>query len=139
MDDRLYECEWIELADGRFRCRHCGMFRRLRTRRSCPARISYSPAEYKSLVERYRTFREALKRWDEAGRPVRSADEVELIFRQYCQSCEEYQGSQCRVCGCRVRSGQDVISQAVGAIDERWRAVANKLAMATEHCPLGRW
>jgi hypothetical protein len=72
-------------------------------------------------------YTRALSRWIKAGRPVRSNVETKKIFELFCEPCEAYdaQSSACRHCGCRV--------SPVAA------ALHNKIAMATEECPLGRW
>lgn len=73
-----------------------------------------------ALLGRY-TF--AVFRWLRAGCPTRDDATVERLLA-VCQSCEFHADGHCRVCGCRVSRGA---------------AVANKLRMATESCPLGRW
>ena len=61
------------------------------------------------------------------GMPTRSDAEVAAIFATHCQPCEHYDpaAQTCAVCGCRVRQS--------GA------ALLNKIKMATERCPKGRW
>ena len=74
----------------------------------------------------YRYIR-AGSRWIKAGRPVRSDVETKKIFELFCEPCTAYdaQTSTCRHCGCRI-SPVTV-------------APLNKIAMATEECPLGKW
>lgn len=69
----------------------------------------------------------AVKRWVAAGRPARPPEEVERLFRDHCSVCELYdkENHACKNCGCSV--------SADGA------PLANKISMATEKCPLGRW
>ena len=71
------------------------------------------------------TYAEALARWITAGRPVRSDAEVVDIHRFLCRPCPFYHRDKCRECGCRVRLDGP--------------AVLNKIKMATEHCPKGKW
>jgi hypothetical protein len=77
-----------------------------------------------SLAYRYTR---ALSRWIKAGRPVRNEEEIERIFETFCMPCEDYdmKSSVCLHCGCRV-------SLATAA-------PLNKIAMATEECPLEKW
>jgi len=72
-------------------------------------------------------YARALSRWIKAGRPVREEAEIEQIFETYCKPCEAYdvESSSCCHCGCRVN-----LMKA---------ATLNKIAMATEECPLGKW
>jgi len=68
----------------------------------------------------------ALVRWAAAGFPVRSQAEVEQILHDHCNaSCEAFADGRCSECGCRVNASR--------------LAVANKIKMATEKCPKGRW
>ena len=59
--------------------------------------------------------------------PTRSDAEVAAIFATHCRPCEHYDptAQTCTVCGCHVRQG--------GA------ALLNKIKMATERCPKGKW
>ena len=70
---------------------------------------------------------QALLRWSLAGFPTRSPDETEQIEREHCQPCKHYveDGARCRKCGCRVNNN--------------WLPVINKIRMATESCPVGKW
>lgn len=72
-------------------------------------------------------YARSLSRWIKAGRPVRSEDEILGIFTTYCQECEfmDHDYSRCKVCGCHV-----------GTIPS---PLLNKIAMATENCPEGKW
>ena len=70
-------------------------------------------------------YTRALYRWIKAGRPVRSEEEIKRIFENCCKPCEAYEEGKCRHCGCHVNL------LAVG--------LQNKIAMATEECPLDTW
>ena len=72
-----------------------------------------------------RHYAMALARWAKAGFPVREQAEVERIEREICRPCEKYVDGRCKQCGCRVTASS--------------LAVANKIKMATENCPLGKW
>ena len=86
-----------------------------------------SPGPPPMLSKRLRTYLTALRRWVKAGRPTRTDADVEAILAEHCRPCEQYdaQHQACNECGCRVTAG------AV--------AITNKLRMATETCPLGKW
>ena len=67
-------------------------------------------------------------RWIAAGRPMRTADKIAAIF-EICRECEHFQAKNerngtCGLCGCRLK-------QTGGLL--------NKIAMATESCPAGKW
>ena len=69
----------------------------------------------------------AVRRWVANGRPTRSKEEVAALFETHCKGCEMYDHKKhaCKSCGCQVAGEGDPLE--------------NKLAMATEHCPLGRF
>jgi hypothetical protein len=66
----------------------------------------------------------ARRRWKDAGRPLRSPQEIQQIHDTYCVPCEEFDGKACGKCGCGIK---------------RAGTFLNKLAWATEKCPLGKW
>ena len=68
----------------------------------------------------------AVAKWVKAGRPVRSDDEVERIFRTHCRPCSRFvpQSRVCRICGCYLDGDTPV---------------TNKIKMATEHCGRYKW
>ena len=70
-------------------------------------------------------YTRALSRWIKEGRPVREEGEIKRIFETHCKPCEDYDGTVCHHCGCRVN-----LTKA---------AMLNKIAMATEECPMGKW
>jgi len=82
------------------------------------------PPGYFDMAFRYTR---ALSRWIKAGRPVRSEEEITRIFETFCEPCEarDAESSSCRYCGCRVNLTQS--------------AMMNKIAMATEECPVDKW
>lgn len=79
------------------------------------------------LRRRVLRWAEAVARWTKAGQPVRKDSEVELIFSEICGKCRDFdeKRSRCRICGCRLGKGKG--------------ALLNKVRMATEDCPLGKW
>jgi hypothetical protein len=80
-----------------------------------------------TLKRRIVSYAKAVGRWAGAGRPVRDEGEVRRIFERLCRPRERFDGRRgtCKVCGCRVRKSGS--------------ALVNKIKMATEHCPEGKW
>lgn len=69
----------------------------------------------------------AVGKWIAAGRPVRNQDEIDSAF-DVCKGCEFYkpagaESGSCGKCGCYVNR----------------RGMLNKIRMATESCPVGKW
>ncbi len=80
-------------------------------------------------------YLKAIAAWREAGYPERSDEEVRRIYEDYCRLCDQFSEEQqaCEVCGCYVRGDEEGL---IGLL--KWvhgRAIANKIRMATEHCP----
>jgi len=67
----------------------------------------------------------ALTKWATAGWPTRDKTTVAEWYEHRCRPCESFQNDRCRVCGCGVRASG--------------LAVFNKIKMATERCPKGKW
>lgn len=66
----------------------------------------------------------ALARWTADGMPTRGQAEVERL-EAVCRECEHYRKGRCAKCGCCVNKSRV--------------AVLNKIRMATESCPAGKW
>ena len=83
--------------------------------------------EKQSIFNLAYRYTRALSRWIKAGRPVRSEEDIRQIFESICEPCEGYdaKSSSCLHCGCRVNLAN--------------AAMLNKIAMATEECPLSKW
>lgn len=79
-----------------------------------------------NIINRAVRYSKALTRWLASGRPTRSAKEINKIL-QICQACSNYDHDKkiCKICGCRLSRDP--------------RAWQNKIAMATEHCPICKW
>ena len=75
------------------------------------------------LLIRGWNFAAAMARWTLAGMPRRTQAEIEERLA-ICQACPSLQNNHCIKCGC--------------ACVEQNRLV-NKLALATEKCPEGKW
>ena len=84
-------------------------------------------SELPNFFNRTYRYARALTRWIKAGRPIRDNAEIERIFETCCKPCEAYdtKSSSCCCCGCRVNRAT--------------AAALNKIAMATEECPLDKW
>lgn len=80
-----------------------------------------------SFGEKVTNYFGAIRRWVAHGRPTRSKEEIEQLFNEHCKGCERYDEEKhaCKNCGCVVSTDSSPL--------------ANKLAMATESCPLGRF
>ena len=121
-------CDWkARKKDERYRlkCRRCGTVRISKTtkyRRLCPESKETPPP-----IQRLRSYAKATARWIAAGRPKRSDSEVTRIYDEVCTPCSDFdkERESCRICGCRVSKSR--------------RALLNKLRMATESCPAGKW
>ena len=81
--------------------------------------------ETRNIVNLAYRYTRALSRWIKAGRPVREEAEIKRIFETYCELCDDYDGTVCRHCGCRVNRSK--------------AATLNKIAMAMEECPMEKW
>jgi hypothetical protein len=70
---------------------------------------------------------DAIKVWIQKGRPRRSDEEVARIFEEHCKGCLRFdpETQSCKSCGCVVAANGHPLN--------------NKISMATESCPLGRW
>ena len=121
----MSDCDPV-CVDGEYVCKTCGwgQGKRLQQpfRRNCGHSV-HGP----SVRQKMASWCGAVHRWKEAGRPVRPISEVQRIYRDVCRSCEhiDANGRACTVCGCRVNTSK--------------RAKLNKIRMAPEHCPIGKW
>ena len=72
-------------------------------------------------------YARAVQRWIKAGRPVRDDARVAEIYDTKCRPCRHFDQNRetCTICGCFVRRSGS--------------ALRNKIKMATEHCPEGKW
>lgn len=79
------------------------------------------------LFNQVKNYSKAVYKWVASGLESRTDEEVEKIFQEYCSTCEKYDKDKqvCLHCGCKIQTGGIAIS--------------NKLKMASEHCPLGKW
>lgn len=80
-----------------------------------------------TILEKAGHLTVAIARWSRSGFKCRTDEEVAQIYRAHCGPCDarDQEVDACRLCGCNVRS--------------EGIAVRNKLKMATEKCPRGKW
>lgn len=78
-------------------------------------------------------YTQAVWKWTQAGRPKRTAKEIEERF-EICKRCPQFEQlkgkpwrGRCGVCGCYL-----------GRHKNRF-VIGNKIAMKTEKCPEGKW
>ena len=66
-------------------------------------------------------------KWRAAGSPMRTDEQVNEIAK-ICYDCERFQNDTCLECGCPILNAQN-----------EKKPKRNKLRLATEECPLGKW
>lgn len=141
------KCEFVPLERGtmaRRRCVHCGfptMPHAGPVRRRCSATDRDSrPYEPPNALQQVTNYQRAIRRWMKAGRPERSEAEALAIFEGHCQSCDMLNKGTCthKECGCTVRGTSSTLVKIGHAMGVP-AALTNKLRMATESCPLGKW
>ena len=137
------DCEAWGQAVNDEACSLCPVRVMLRAKKGCKGKPDTSPVtesleqppvetldaipDYPAMSLQMWLYKEALLRWNRAGRPVRSAEEVDNILTTHCKECDWYDASakRCKGCGCKVTTSSV--------------AIFNKLKMATEKCPKGLW
>lgn len=80
-----------------------------------------------TIVEKTKHITKALTRWALSGFRCRTDEQIAAIYRDHCLRCgfRDPGADACRLCSCKVRT--------------EGIAVRNKLKMATESCPRGKW
>jgi len=80
-----------------------------------------------NLLNKAVNYATAMRKWVAAGSPVRTDEEISAIFDEHCNKCAMFDKVRgvCNSCGCPASKDQP--------------AIRNKLKMATEACPLGRF
>lgn len=112
-------------AKTHWRCVNCG--RAIKLPRSVPAVFWPGCPANADVPPLYRRAWSFLKAWTlhiVAGRPATPAHLRDLRLK-ICQGCEHYDGTLCRKCGCGIKSR------------EAW--MTDKLSMAGQSCPVGKW
>ncbi len=109
----------------KFRCKNCEYHHKSKypphmIHRQC------AKAPPSGVLSRLSRYARAVKRWTEAGKPVRTDEQVEAIFA-ICQACPHINEARtkCKLCRCKLNIGKN--------------ARFNKIRMATERCPANKW
>ncbi len=142
-------CPFTRDAKGHLKCPDCHWIYKGKAtapRRNCPKSPDITEAAQRLgiTIDDINHWSHALAKWKRAGYPVRTQAEVERIERECCRPCDQYVPDtgawvgtlvkwitgtatygRCKVCRCGVSTSRV--------------AVANKLAMATEGCPEGKF
>ena len=84
---------------------------------------SAAPSNLPPMLIRGWNFAAAMARWALAGLPRRSKAEISERLA-ICQTCDYLQNNVCTHCGCQCVEQNQLM---------------NKLAIATERCPEGKW
>lgn len=95
-----------------------------------------NPPDAPTTVRKIRKYSAAVNRWRKAGCPVRTAAEVEIIYRDLCCPCIDFdkEHETCRLCGCRLRPGGVLVGLLRRFVGEVATALMAKIHMKTEHC-----
>lgn len=142
------DCILHRNANGHLECCDCHWIYKGKAenpRRNCPNSPDLNEARERLgiSVDDMKHWTQALARWTRAGFPMRTQAEIERIEREHCRPCDQYvvdekawlgklvgwitgtRYGRCKVCGCGVSKSR--------------LAVANKIAMKSEHCKEGKW
>lgn len=138
----------ITEAIDTYRCVRCGSVITTKSgkiRRTCTEPSATPVMHAPSLPAKVSHYVTAVQRWRQAGSPVRSDAEVSAIFEHHCSRCSFYANGICRheSCGCNVgppdKSSLLLEIAALAGVRQPAQAMTNKLKMATEKCPIGKW
>ena len=80
------------------------------------------------LVDKVGNYLFAIRQWVAQGCPNRTPEEIKNLYETHCLNCDrrDPETDSCKNCGCALSA-------------TTLEPLKNKLAMATEHCPLGRF
>lgn len=134
----MVQCDFRKLPDGRCRCENCGFLTEPTNHSPSRIRRPCSPTRNPSIppiATRAANYARAVSRWQAAGRPERTDAEVDAIFRDFCSTCSLLVDGKCSACGCPVKPSKDD-GTGMGRMS---KALANKIRMGTERCPVGKW
>lgn len=142
----MTNCPFQLNADGLWQCPDCGWIYprpgpRRSPRRNCPKSPDITEAAERLGItgDDIKHWAQSLAKWMRAKFPMRTPEQVDYCLH-ICVKCKEFIpsnpkctgetcrikiGGYCKACGCRVSKSRVAIS--------------NKLAMATEACPKGKW
>lgn len=119
-------CDFEKVGDELYQCKVCGLKIHSKDPSKIYATCHGEPRRKPSIFQQATNYAKAVARHISNGMETRSDVEVSDILST-CRKCEDYlpEESRCRVCGCRLSNGES--------------AFTNKLRMASEKCPKGRW
>jgi len=122
--ERPVGCPYLHKAHGKTLCSLTGLSTDAETCERCDSETRKYESSGSGKVVRYLG---AIRRWVVNGRPTRTSKEIHRLFEQNCKQCVRFDSEKhsCKSCGCSVNTSGTPL--------------ANKLAMATERCPLGRF
>jgi len=111
----------LDANDKKIRC-SCGHIEELGSR-------AIARKKSPGIFRRASNYLTAMKAWEAAGKPTRSQREITEILDNHCRLCRWYNAEKkiCshHNCGC--------------AVNEKSKGWVNKIAAATESCPIGKW
>jgi len=95
----------IEDVDGyhAYKCKGCGVVIVNRSKFPDEKIIQRHKCQPPSLIARGRSFLEERKRWHREKKPTRTDEEVEQLYKKFCENCEYRSGKICSICGCFLR------------------------------------
>ena len=107
--------------------RICGVTNLPVTAEICNRCAKDTKDETPKLLDKAINYATAVRKWVAAGKPERTQEEMEAIWNDHCSNCRMYDKVRkvCNSCGCPASTDQP--------------SLKNKLKMATEACPLGRF
>ena len=116
-----------EFRHGRGGAKKCGVTGLSVTPDQCGRCAKESKMETARLMDKVMNYAAAVRKWVAAGRPVRTEEEIAEIYEKHCSGCTMFDKERqvCNSCGCPANKNQPPLK--------------NKLAMATEECPLGQF
>jgi hypothetical protein len=88
-----------------------------------PSDVPAPPPSPPSLLQKAANFATSAAAHVAAGMPQASQEQIDARFA-ICQTCDQFDGKACRLCGCPV---------------VREKAFVSKLSWANEKCPAGKW
>jgi len=82
-------------------------------------------------------FKLAVQEWEQAGKPMRSPDEIDFIYHECCRRCRYFKKNACTACSSRIRGDEPGLLNRMDGHSEL--PIINKICVATEHCPMWQW
>lgn len=123
-DDDFPQCEY-RLTDSTTRI--CGVTNLPVTSEICNRCAKDTKDATPNMLEKAISYASSVRKWVAAGKPERTQEEMDAIWETHCSGCRMYDKVKkvCNSCGCPASTDQP--------------SLKNKLRMATEACPLGRF